>query len=194
MTNPIVIIADLAKGWAFLSDLYQIRTQQLIDGCVNCSTDFKDRFQRVLLALHYRTGLNVFDEYTEDLYQEMMRLFGESSSTPPVPVPKQKIYFGYKSSNIPLTIEQIEASSFREVSVNGPYTINFGTQAQPLFPWFAEPLSQPVKKEWIDTVVSFNRGNIGTADDLFNAPIVIGNVRFYVSNYETIFENPIQFK
>ncbi len=57
----------------------------------------------------------------------------------------------------------------------------------------AEPSGQPLKNKWYaDTL---NNGNIGSNDDLFNAPVISGEYRFYITNYQTQNTSlPIQFK
>lgn len=105
-------------------------------------------------------------------------------------------YWGFKADNSVLDETQIEASIYNTIFTSGSnITTNFNDGVgTPYFLWFAEPSTEPLKTKWQDTINGFNNGNIGTSDDLFDAPVISGSYRFYITVYQTEQPNPIQFK
>jgi hypothetical protein len=102
-------------------------------------------------------------------------------------------FWGVKDTAGALSEATIEAGSSGTFTNNAQVDANFTSNILPKYLWVAIPVAQPLKTKWYVSVL--NNGNIGTPDDLFDAPVTVGAYRFYITNYPTaITEAVTQFR
>jgi hypothetical protein len=102
-------------------------------------------------------------------------------------------YYGFKDENTVLGQSAIEAGTSGVFADGAQVDANYMANSAPKFLWVAIPVGQPLKTKWYTTVIS--NGNIGTPDDLFDAPVVSGTYNFYITNYQTSMTEAVcQFK
>jgi len=104
----------------------------------------------------------------------------------------QKIYYGIKFTDEPLTEAEIIASSFITIVVGSDYTLPINSSSSVGYVWIAENSTQPIKVKWQDTVVTTNNGDIGSPEDLFEFYLE-GDYRIYETPYATQFDYPVRF-
>lgn len=105
------------------------------------------------------------------------------------------IYYGISDNKTIPNMDLILKSFYINISKQElSYNIPFLNQNIPKYHWIMEPVSEPLKNKWQDTVVSINNGNIGTSLDLFGEAKNLNGYRFYITEYPTQFINPIQIK
>lgn len=104
-------------------------------------------------------------------------------------------YWGWKDTNTVLSSSAIRSSANSQaVLVHQSITCDFAGAIVPKYLWMAEPQQVDAKTKWQDIFQLSNNGSIGTDQDLFNAPTISGNFRFYITEYKTEQVNPIQFR
>lgn len=103
-------------------------------------------------------------------------------------------YYGTKTDGTTLSEGAIQAGASVAFSTGADVTVDFSSNQVPAYLWYAEPSTEPLKTKWQDTVNIPNNGNIGTEEDLFNAPTIVGGYRFYITTYATTTAYPTQFK
>ena len=111
-----------------------------------------------------------------------------------LPSRQVNVYFGTVDTRDILTEPEIIASDSIKIDRGTEYEIDFVYPENPKFYWFAEPITEPIKTFWRDKLLPLNGGNIGTDQDLFDEPIIVGVYRFYISVYKTQIENVVEFK
>ncbi|GAB2553396.1 SprB repeat-containing protein [Rufibacter soli] len=112
---------------------------------------------------------------------------------PSQPTPTLNAYYGWKATKTTLTAAEIQAGTGVAHATGADITADYKANTQPQFLWFAEKASEPVKTKWYGS--DDNNGNIGTDQDLFGAPIIVGEWRFYITEYQTQnTETTIQFR
>lgn len=106
---------------------------------------------------------------------------------PVTPVPVPTITFKYGSGAVPTDLAGINAGQSATASHNAKLVVpDFGNETDD-FLWMAEPLGEPTKTRWYNTVT--NQGSI-CSDCLFLLPVVVSGYRIYASSYETSFNSP----
>lgn len=104
------------------------------------------------------------------------------------------VYFGTVDTRDFPSEAEIIASDSIKVDRGSDYEIDFTYPNEPKFYWFAELLTEPKKTFWRDKLLPLNGGSIGTDQDLFDEPIIVGIYRFYISVYKTQIENTVEIK
>ncbi|WP_187260734.1 SprB repeat-containing protein [Pontibacter beigongshangensis] len=110
------------------------------------------------------------------------------------PAPQATGYFGYKPTDAVLTATQIEAGSSVVTGGQANVAIDYTANTTPLFHWYAELATEPVKTKWQDIVNIPNNGAIGGDDNLFKDPVIVGAYRFYITWYQTQFAHTIELR
>lgn len=109
------------------------------------------------------------------------------------PVNNPTAYYGWKATKASLTSAEIQAGTAVAHATGADITADYRANTQPQFLWFAEKASEPVKTKWHGS--DDNNGNIGTDQDLFGSLVIVGEWRFYITEYMTQNnETTIQFR
>ena len=105
---------------------------------------------------------------------------------PPTPPEEMLVYWGYSISDPINNLESITYQFQKQVeATTDMYLLDFTQLANNTFLIYKEPVSIPVKTEWYNT--NFNYGVI--PDQVFRAPVVIGEFRYYVSRNPVLLQN-----
>lgn len=144
----------------------------------------------LMLAIEYQIAKGYFtDSTTQKLYLCLIK----EISYIPVVVPMTTVYVAFLETKQLLTEQQILALPRKVVyPAGGEY--NLPTSNDYAYVGFYERAVEPVKTNWQDTTNTFNKGLIGTPDDLWGQPSIIGGYRGYITEYPTILSNPIKIK
>jgi len=93
-------------------------------------------------------------------------------------------YFGDLATKQTISEAQIEIGSQVTFTPNGNVTVPYSVPTL-RFLWFAIPSGQPIKNYYQDVANPLNNGYMGTEDDLFGAPVTVGQYDYYITNYLT---------
>lgn len=105
-----------------------------------------------------------------------------------------KVYFGWSATRDALTESQILASDFVSITSGMNQSIvPFQRETSFQYLWFAEAAGEREKEFWADQGNPLNKGEIGGGSNLFASPVVIGGLRLYITNWETIADHPLIF-
>lgn len=104
------------------------------------------------------------------------------------------VYWGWKDAPITTTAEILDLQGSGQVATGANTIIaNYTQNSAPKYLIMAEPADQPLKRKWFGT--DLNKGDIGTDQDLFGAPVIIGGYRVYTTAYKTSqTDTVLQFK
>lgn len=109
-----------------------------------------------------------------------------SSIIPPTPPEEILVYWAYSISDPIDNLETITYQFQKEVNTTTDmYLLDFTQSANNTFLVYKEPISITAKTEWFNT--NFNYGVI--PDQVFRAPVVIGDFRYYVSRNPVLLQN-----
>lgn len=188
MADEATIRNLLANGKEVYSVLVEEWSRRFDIGIDICHDRIKN-LQEIIMALEYQLAEGLItDKTTQELYKCLAREVGY------IPISGTSVYFGYLDVSAVLTPSQIEASTNKVTIATGlEYTLNLDLSPTLKYVWIAESTAEPLKLQWKDVVFTLNTGNIGTAEDLFGLPATSGGYRFYITEYKTIFTNPIKF-
>lgn len=106
-----------------------------------------------------------------------------ASTTLTQPAQVLRAFYGWKADKTTLTTTQIQAGTAVDHAAGADITADYRANAQPQFLWFAEKATEPVKTKWYGS--ADNNGSIGTDQDLFGPYIMVGEWRFYITEYQT---------
>ena len=179
---------DIARGYLYYSDLiYNILINKSygINTCIN-----EKPLYHILLALKYELLQDIpNNEVLEQLQICLLNIIGEESI-----INNSIVYYGFLDTKTILSQSDIITQGISSSIVSQlSYVINLNSSQDYKYVWVAELLTEPLKTTWEDTVNNLNRGNIGTDQDLFSIPQISGLYRVYITEYKTIFSNPIEF-
>jgi len=93
-------------------------------------------------------------------------------------------YFGDLATKQTISEAQIEIGNQVTFTPNGNVTAPYSVSTL-RFLWFAIPSGQPIKNYYQDVANPLNNGYMGTEDDLFGAPVTVGQYDYYITNYLT---------
>ena len=178
----------LSKGKQYYSNIVSVWVAGLEIGVDLCHDKIKS-LRETILALQYQFDSSLVDKTSDQLYSCLERQIGYT--TPELPL---TAYFGFLDTKTVLSKSAIESSNSTNYGEGSAYTLHLEVNQTLKYVWFAELLTEPVKTDWQDTLNAFNKGLIGTSDDLFGATQTVDIYRYYITNYKTIFSNPIQLK
>lgn len=179
------LYADIARGYIYYSDLMANILEDKAYGIDNC-IDEKPLYN-ILLALKFELlQEEPRDEVLASLQDCLIRIIGEGDMTQ-----YATVYYGFLDTKTILSPEDIILNTGVQIVSQLDYIVNLNDSQQYKYVWVAEPVTEPLKGKWEDTVTDLNKGNIGTDQDLFGIPQMSGNFRVYITEYKTIFSNPI---
>lgn len=166
----------------------------------NCSTCNIKKLSEVLnylYAANYQISKEEPDleKYNEAVKAAYLSLLCVNCLDKNIKFTNSFIYYGISNDKSIPELSKVLKSSY--ISIDKEvlfYNIPFSQETTPIYYWVMEPLSEPLKNKWEDTLLSFNNGNIGTSLDLFGKPKSLNGYRFYITEYPTQFNNPIQFE
>lgn len=192
MATPTEIQDDFARGQNFYSNLIhnEIFGKQI--GLKNCNCGINTIcMMHLLKAIEYGIEQERYDEILNKLHRDLILIIGKGED-----LPYGKFYYNIINSRSLPTLSEILASPFisSELGLDPTIPLNNLNSSGPKYIWMAELLTETQKVFWQDIVIPTNNGGIGSITDLF---INLGNVstyRVYVTNYQTQFNNPIQFQ
>lgn len=179
--------ADIVRGYAYYSNLIAGILQDKSYGIKDC-IDEKPLYS-ILLALKFELLQDdPRDEILQNLQNCLIKIIGEDD-----PITYADIYYGFLDTKTILSPENIILGTGAQIVSQLDYIVNLNDSQDYKYVWVAEPVTEPSKGQWEDTVNNLNKGNIGTDQDLFGIPQTSGNFRVYITEYKTIFSNPILF-
>jgi len=179
--------ADIVRGNQYYSNLVADILQDKSYGIKDCIEE--KPLYNILLALQFEL---LQDEPNDDVLQNLqnclIKIIGESDDTN-----YATVYYGFLDTKTILSPSNIILGTGVQIESQLEYTLNLNDSLDYKYVWIAEPLTEPLKGQWKDTVNNLNKGYIGTDQDLFNTPTTSGSFRVYITEYKTIFANPILF-
>lgn len=103
---------------------------------------------------------------------------------PVPPIDQLKIYWGFFTED-PTSIIQDADLQFNRIFNNNSLNLDFTLDANDKYLVYKEPIAITEKNTWFNT--SFNFGTI--PDQVFKAPLTIGNFRYYISRNPVFLPN-----
>lgn len=183
---PQQVLDDLTTGYEYYSALNEGFIADLKKGCNNCLPKQGKCLMGLLISLKYKASVGVFDTESISLYNQMMEIIGGEAY---VPV-EASIFFGTSATDTTLTLEQILAGTPVAYSAGDDIVIPFDNDEY-LFNWVALPETITVPNHYQNQNVPSDEGNLGTPDDLLDAPVLVGGYNLMMGNYPVPITDPL---
>lgn len=169
----------LALARQVYSGLNADRITDLKRGCDDCVPVNYKCLKRLIKALEWEVSKGFVTDIAEKLLYCLLIIIGGGT----IPVPIGLIaYYGSLPTRTILNQTQIIASSQTEFISGGDVKIPWNV-SDLSYLWFAIPVGESIKNYFTDLSNPLNQSSIGTDEDLFGAPTVVGVYNFYITNY-----------
>lgn len=186
---PNQILNHILEAKAYYSELNEGLISDLKKGCENCAHKDMKCLMWVLIALNSKVSIGVLDDETYDLYLKMMKIIGGDAYTP---VSDLVVYYGSKTTNDAVTLEEILESPFVPYNALEDVILDFASNPVDYeFPFIALSDSVPIPNK-IENLSNGVIEDIGESGQLFGVPYQVGDFNVMQGSYVAYLAN--QFK
>lgn len=189
MALPNTVLTHILLAKDYYSELNEGLISDLKKGCDDCAPKEMKCLMWLLIALNTKVDTGVYDEETQELYLKMMKIIGGDAY---VPVSDLVVYYGSKSTNAAVTLEDILAASFVEYNPLEDIVLDFG--ANPVnyaFPFIALSVGVPIPNK-TENLSNGVIEDIGAVGQLFGVPYQVDEFNVMQGSYMAYLAN--QFK